>query len=172
MTREACGCETSELAVDAIDLSLLDPILERHADDDGALIPVLQATQQAYGYLPQLALREIARSRSMPLSAVFGVATFYTQFHLTPRGKKIVKICHGTACHVAGAPDVTRALTDELGTDVGETSEDLRFTVEAVACVGCCGLAPVVVVDEDTHGQLDASSARRLGKKLNREVAE
>jgi NADH:ubiquinone oxidoreductase subunit E len=133
------------------------------------LIPVLQHAQEIYGYLPQAALREIAEKRSTPFSEVYGVATFYTQFHLTPRGKTIVRICHGTACHVAGAPEVTRAITDELRVDVGQTSDDLQFTVEAVACVGCCGLAPVVVVDEQVHGRMDAGSARKLGKKLRQE---
>ncbi len=146
-----CADETSG----TVDLSLLDPVLERYADEAGALIPVLQQAQEVYGYLPKPVLAAIASARHVPFSEVYGVTTFYSQFHLEPRGKTIVKICHGTACHVAGAPEITHAITDELMTKVGETSEDLRFTVEAVACVGCCGLAPVVVVGEETHGQLD-----------------
>ncbi|MBI5231100.1 MAG: NAD(P)H-dependent oxidoreductase subunit E [Coriobacteriales bacterium] len=153
-------------------MTALDPILERFAHDDGALIPVLQATQEVYGYLPASALTRIARRRGVPLSSVYGVATFYAQFHLEPRGKMIVKICHGTACHVAGAPDLTSAISSELGVEEGKTSEDMRFTVEAVACVGCCGLAPVVVTGEDVHGQMDATKARKLAKKLLREVPE
>jgi len=161
-----CGC--ADEASSTVDPGLLDPILERYANEAGALIPVLQQAQEAYGYLPGPVLEAIAHARGVAFSEVYGVATFYSQFHLEPRGKTVVKICHGTACHVAGAPDVTRAITDELMTKVGETSEDLRFTVEAVACVGCCGLAPVVVVGGETHGQLDAGAARKLGKKVYR----
>lgn len=161
-----CACSTT--TPDAPDLALLEPVLERHESDAGALIPVLQEAQEVYGYLPREVLGHIAARRGVPLAEVYGVATFYTQFHLTPRGKTIVKICTGTACHVAGAPEISRALTDELATPVGTTSDDLRFTVEAVACVGCCGLAPVVIVDADVHGQMDPTSARRLGKKLMR----
>jgi NADH:ubiquinone oxidoreductase subunit E len=164
---DRCRCAEDETAA-AVDLSLLEPVLVRHAEDAGALIPVLQAAQEIYGYLPESVLREIARTRDTPLSAVYGVTTFYSQFHLEPRGRTIVKMCHGTACHVAGADEIIAAITDELLTKVGETSDDLRFTVEAVACVGCCGLAPVVVVDDETHGLLDPASARKLGKKLHR----
>jgi NADH:ubiquinone oxidoreductase subunit E len=165
-------CTCADDNASAVDLRLLEPVLERYASEAGALIPVLQEAQDVYGHLPRQVLVAIADARRVPLSEVYGVATFYTQFHLEPRGKTIVKICHGTACHVAGAPEVTRAITDELQTKVGETSEDLRFTVEAVACVGCCGLAPVVVVGDETHGQLDASSARALGKRVYRGTAK
>lgn len=166
MHRCTCADETSS----TVDLGLLDPILDEYAEEAGALIPVLQQAQAAFGYLPAPALKRIAESRGLAFSEVYGVATFYSQFHLEPRGQTIVRICHGTACHVAGAPEVTHALEHELNTRVGETSEDMRFTVEAVACVGCCGLAPVVVVGEETHGQLDPTAARKLGKKLHREA--
>ncbi len=163
-----CTCHSGESP--DIDLTLLDPVLEEYAGDPGALIPVLQKAQAVYGYLPAEVLMHVAERRGLPPAEVYGVTTFYTQFHLTPRGKTVVRVCHGTACHVAGAPEVTRAVTDELKVGVGETSEDLRFTVESVACVGCCGLAPVVVIDEQVHGQLDASAARRLGRQLMREA--
>lgn len=169
MTDHVCNCASN---AEEIDLSLLAPVLERYGDDPGALIPVLQHAQEIYGYLPRAALREIAEKRSTPFSEVYGVATFYSQFHLEPRGKTIVRICHGTACHVAGAPEVTRAITDELGVEVGETSADMNFTIEAVSCVGCCGLAPVVVTGEQVHGQVDPAGARKLAKKLKREAAE
>lgn len=163
----ACNCVPEQRQ---IDLSLLGPVLDQHAADDGALIAVLQSAQHIYGYLPPEALREIALRRQLPLSQVYGVATFYSQFHLEPRGKSIVRICHGTACHVAGAPEVTRALEDELGVEVGATADDLSVTVEAVACVGCCGLAPVVVVDDQVHGKVDAAAARKLGRALRRQT--
>jgi NADH:ubiquinone oxidoreductase subunit E len=166
VTERACTCETK---AEQSDLSLLAPVLADYADDSGALIPVLQHAQEIYGYLPRDVLREIADRRDMPFSDVYGVVTFYGQFHLQRRGKMIVRICHGTACHVGGAPEVTRAITDELGVGVGETSDDMNFTVEAVACVGCCGLAPVVVTGTQVHGQVDAGAARKLAKKLRLE---
>jgi NADH-quinone oxidoreductase subunit E len=169
VAEHTCTCEKES---DGVDLTLLDSVLARHADDPGALVPILQETQGAYGYLPRTALAEIARRREMPYAEVYGVATFYAQFHMAPRGKTIVKICTGTACHVAGAPDIIRAITDELDLEVGATSPDMRFTIEAVACVGCCGLAPVVVEGDRPNGQLDAGKARKLAKRLLREAAK
>lgn len=165
MTETTCDCAT---APETVDLTALAPVLDRHAHDEGGLIVVLQETQALFGHLPKDALRAIAEARHTPLAEVFGVATFYTQFHLSPRGKTIVRICSGTACHVAGAPEVIRAVCDELNAELGKTTDDLRFTIEAVACVGCCGLAPVAVVGEQPHGQLDAPKARKLAKQLLR----
>lgn len=155
-----------------LDMSELDDVLETYADDDGALIAVLQETQARFGYLPREALGEIARRRQTPYSHVYGVATFYSQFHLRPRGDRVVRICHGTACHVRGAPEVTRAVSEELGVKVGETTDDLAFTLESVACVGCCGLAPVMLVDEQTYGQLDVVKTRRIASQLREEAAQ
>ena len=169
MTEHTCSCASES---EAVDLTLLGPVLAEYADDHGALIPVLQQAQEVYGYLPREVLREVAEQRATPFSAVYGVATFYSQFYLEPRGKTIVRICHGTACHVAGAPEVTNAIVDELGVAVGETADDMSFTVEAVACVGCCGLAPVVVVGEQVHGQMTPLAARKLSKQLRREASK
>lgn len=164
-TSKAC-CKERES--DTLELT---DILARHAQDPGALIAVLQDVQKAFGYLPREALREIAAARRTPLSHVYGVATFYSQFHLRPRGRRIVRICHGTACHVRGAPEVTHIITEELGAKIGETTEDRAFTLESVACVGCCGLAPVMLVDDDTYGMLDISEARRIAMRLRDEAA-
>jgi NADH-quinone oxidoreductase subunit E len=169
VAEHTCTCAAEG---EQVDLSLLAPVFAEHADDSGALIPVLQRAQEIYGYLPHEVLREIAEKRDTPFSEVYGVTTFYEQFHLEPRGKTIVRICHGTACHVGGAPEVTGAITDELGLGVGETSADMRFTIETVACVGCCGLAPVAVIGDQVHGRLDGRAARRLAKKLKREGAQ
>jgi NADH:ubiquinone oxidoreductase subunit E len=166
----ACSCEDSRDG-NTLDLSGLEDVLDRHASDPGALIPVLQDTQKLYGYLPKAGLRRIAEARELPFSHVYGVATFYSQFHLRPRGDSVVKICHGTACHVRGAPEVTQAVVEELGVKIGETTEDLAFTLESVACVGCCGLAPVMLVDETTYGQLDVIEARRIAATLREEAA-
>ena len=168
---DRCGC-TEVPTGKQIDLSALEGVFERHADEPEALIAVLQETQAIWGYLPKEALREISRVRQTPFSHVYGVATFYSQFHLRPRGETVIRICHGTACHVRGAPEVTRAVVEELGVKVGETTEDLAFTVESVACVGCCGLAPVMLVDSETYGQLDVVHARRVAASLREQADE
>ncbi len=168
MSGNGCGCAENQ-GQREIDLALLDPVFERHSGDPGALIPVLQATQEILGYLPEPALRAVAVACGVPLSEVYGVATFYSQFHLEPRGATIVRVCQGTACHVRGGDEVAAIIADELGVGIGETSQDLSYTVESVACVGCCGLAPVVLVDDKMHGNLDSKSARRLAKSMRRE---
>lgn len=169
MGQNECTCDTQGESI--FDDAPLQRVLDAHGRDRSALIPVLQSTQDAYGYVPQQALSRIARALRTPLSEVFGVATFYAQFHLQPRGERLVRICHGTACHVGGANDVTRAIEDELGVSIGETATDLSFTVESVACVGCCSLAPVVLVDDRTFGRLDSQSARKLASRFRRERA-
>lgn len=161
-----CTCATGR--DEGFDPAPLDAVLAEHASTADALIPLLQATQRAYGYLPEDAMRRIAVALGRPLSAVFGVATFYAQFHLTPRGRRIVRVCHGTACHVKGALAVTEALVDELGVAVGRTADDRSVTLESVACVGCCGLGPIVLVDGEPHGDLDAKSTRKLAKSIKR----
>ncbi|MDP2181510.1 MAG: NAD(P)H-dependent oxidoreductase subunit E [Actinomycetota bacterium] len=171
MSQDRCTC-AEEQETREIDLALLDPVFERYADDPGALIPVLQATQETYGYLPEPAIRAVASARNVPLSEVYGVATFYAQFHLRPRAETIVRICHGTACHVRGAPEVTRAVVEELGVKVGETTQDLAFTIESVACVGCCCLAPVMLVGSETYGQLDVVQTRRIAASLREKADE
>lgn len=167
---DQCTCGDAH-ATSRVGLTPIEPVLERYADDPGGLIPVLQETQKLYGYLPKEALRAIAEARCIPFSSVYGVATFYSQFHLRPQGETVIRICHGTACHVLGAPEVTRAVVEELGIKIGETTEDLAFTLESVACVGCCGLAPVMLVDGQTYGQLDIVEARRIAATLREEVA-
>ncbi|PKQ15679.1 MAG: NADH-quinone oxidoreductase subunit NuoE [Actinobacteria bacterium HGW-Actinobacteria-7] len=165
-----CSCTSSQSP--EFDATALEAILSSGSTVEGALVPILQASQDAYGYLPRPALEMIARSLRLPLAEVYGVATFYAQFHLEPRGKHIVRICHGTACHVRGATEITDVIVGELGVEVGSTSEDLSFTVESVACVGCCGLAPVVLIDGETHGGLSTQAARRIVSKLQREQTQ
>jgi NADH-quinone oxidoreductase subunit E len=163
------GCGSAKGA-DDVDLTLLGPVLDEFASDSGALIPVLQRAQALYGHLPPEALREIAERRCTPLSDVYGVATFYAQFHLQPRGATVVRICDGTACHVAGSPEVTRAIVGELGLEVGETAADGSITLESVACLGCCVVAPVVAIGDQVHGQVDPAVARTLAQRLRREA--
>ncbi|GAB4278755.1 MAG: NADH-quinone oxidoreductase subunit NuoE [Coriobacteriia bacterium] len=153
------------------DAQEIDRLLAPFEDCEADLVAALQTAQAEFGYLPKAVLERAAIVCGVPLSRVYGVATFYSQFHLRPRGKNLVKICHGTACYVRGAPEITSAVTEELGIRPGETTDDLSFTVETVACVGCCGLAPVMLVNDDTMGQLDADKARRTIVRLKEDSA-
>ena len=140
----------------------VDAILERFAGVKGALIPVLQEAQNAYGFLPKDVIGRIAETLKVPVSQVYGVVTFYAQFHLNPRGRNIIRVCQGTACHVRGAKNVLKALEDELHVAPGQTTADERFTLETVACLGACGLAPVMMVNDDTHGRLTPESVCKI----------
>jgi NADH-quinone oxidoreductase subunit E len=120
----------------------------------GDLIPILQKVQGYYGYLPQEVLKEVSARTSIPLSRIYGVATFYEQFYMEPRGRHIVKCCRGTACHVNRGSEIIEAITAAIGVSPEETTEDMRFTFETVACLGTCFLAPVIMVDNDYYGNL------------------
>lgn len=141
-------------AQETIDLSLLDAVFERYGEERGVLIPVLQAAQEIYGYLPRDVLKEIATRLQVPLSRVYGVVTFYSQFYLTRRGRNIIRCCDGTACHVRGTPKIVRALEEKLGISAGQTTEDFEFTLEVVYCLGSCALAPVAVVNNQVMGHV------------------
>ena len=137
------------------DLGKLDPVFDTLTREiEGSLIPVLQAAQDAYGFLPKPVLEAIAAKLDVPISQIYGVVTFYAQFHLEPRGEHVVRTCQGTACHVRNASLILEALKTDLGVSPGETTDDLQFTLETVACIGACSLAPVMMVDHDTHGRL------------------
>jgi NADH-quinone oxidoreductase subunit E/NADP-reducing hydrogenase subunit HndA len=135
-------------------LKPLTEILSRYEKKERYLIPVLQEAQEEYGYLPVEVMKEIALGLNLSLSQVYGVVTFYSQFHQEPRGNNIIRVCMGTACHVRGGDAILDAIRDELGIDAGETTDDLEFTLESVACIGACGLAPVIMINDDTHGRL------------------
>jgi NADH-quinone oxidoreductase subunit E len=149
---EACGC--TEPVDDIQKEKDFNALLERWSGTKGALIPILQGAQGIYGYLPKEILRRIAKAQRVPASRVYGVATFYAQFHLSPRGRNIARVCLGTACHVRGGAKIFERMKQELGVDNGETTPDLRYTLETVACLGCCGLSPVIMVNDDTYGSL------------------
>lgn len=145
-------CNESELkSKEALEL---EKVFAKYVGKKGALIPVLQAAQQIYGYLPADVMKEISVNLQIPLSKIYGVVTFYSQFHLKPRGRNIIRVCLGTACHVRGGSKIVEAVTKAVGIKDGETTEDLRYTFESVACLGACGLAPVMMVNDDTHGRL------------------
>ncbi|GJQ57818.1 MAG: NADH-quinone oxidoreductase subunit NuoE [Candidatus Scalindua sp. AMX11] len=137
-----------------IDFSKAEAILDEYEGVHGALIPVLQKIQGAYGYLQEPVINLVAERMNMSASEIVGVATFYAQFHLKPRGVHIIKVCCGTACHVKGAPNIVGKFSEVLDVPVGSTTEDKLFTLEEVACIGACSLAPVAMIDEDVHGKL------------------
>lgn len=150
----------------SVDLNLLDPLLQKYKNKKGSLIPILQGTQDIYGYLPKDAFYKIADITGIELNEMFGVATFYTQFRLSPVGKHIIKVCHGTACHVQNAPAISEAIEDALSIKDGETTDDKLFTLESVACLGCCSLAPVMMIDGETYGKLTGSQAVKIVKEI------
>ncbi|AIF68742.1 NADH dehydrogenase subunit E [Palaeococcus pacificus DY20341] len=133
-----------------------------------SLIPLLQKTQEKFGYLPREALQKISAHLGVPLSRVYGVATFYAQFRFEPLGKYVIKICHGTACHVNGAVNISQAIKEEFGIEEGQTTEDGLVTLERVACLGCCSLAPVIMINEKVYGKLTPDKVRKLMKKLKK----
>jgi len=142
-----------------------------YAGAEGVLIPLLQEAQEAEGYISRARMVEIHRQSGIPMPHIYGVATFYSQFRLQPIGRHLVRVCHGTACHVAGARGITEALESELGVATGHTTDDAQYTLETVACLGCCSLAPVITVGPETFGALDASSARRALRQHRRAAA-
>jgi len=141
-----------------LDMAPLDQILEEYAGQKGAVIPILQHAQEAYGYLPKEILAEISRRTGIPVSRLMGVATFYAQFRLSRRGKHLIRVCDGTACHVRGASKCIEAVENELHVPAGSTSPDYEYTMEIVYCLGSCGLAPVAVVDDKVYGRLTPNS--------------
>ena len=139
---------------ETLDLAPLDGILEEYRGQRGAVIPVLQKAQEVYGYLPPQVLERVAEGMRVPISQIYGVVTFYSQFYLTRRGRHIVRQCDGTACHVRGAAKIIDKMEHELGIRMGETTPDYKCTCEVVYCLGSCGLAPVAVVDGNVVGKL------------------
>ncbi|MGI5917692.1 MAG: NADH-quinone oxidoreductase subunit NuoE [Anaerolineae bacterium] len=157
---------TNVTAEETIDLTLMDPVLEKYQGQEGTIIPVLQATQEIYGYLPSDAMRYLSRKLRVPLSQLYGVATFYAQFYLQRRGRHVIRICDGTACHVLGAAQIVNALEKDLGIKAGETTDDYRVTLEVVFCLGSCGLAPIAVLDDQVVGRLTPQKAVGLVREL------
>ncbi len=135
----------------------------------GSLIPLLQSAQDTYGYIPEKVIYYISELVRIPAADIYGVITFYSQFRLKPLGKNIIRICEGTACHVNGAKSILSVLQDELGISVGETTDDGLFTLQSVACLGCCSLAPVIMINDATHGNLTAEKIKTVIKKYKSE---
>ncbi len=150
------------MSVQELDLSRVDEIISQTTNKKGALIPVLQKVQKVYGYVPEESIEQIADGLHVYPAYVYGVLTFYSQFKLKPRGEYIVRVCCGTACHVKGSDRIAEDLITKLKVEVGETTEDRRFTLEKVACVGACALAPVVIVNDDVHAKMSTDEARKM----------
>jgi len=132
----------------------LDEIIANHKNQQGSLMPVLHETQELFGYLPEEAQKKISKELNIPLAEIYGVATFYSRFTLKPRGEHTIGVCLGTACYVKNAQLVFERLQKELNVKPGDTTEDGKFTLEATRCLGCCGLAPVMMIGEDVYGKL------------------
>jgi NADH-quinone oxidoreductase subunit E len=163
MVTEAITIESPALAIDAI--------VHKHNVEPGAVIPVLQEIQEAYGHVPPVAIQRVAEHMNIPASEIYGIVTFYAQFRLQPLGKNLVRVCHGTACHLGGAEMVAEALAQATGAREGETSPDDLFTVERVACLGCCSLAPCIMINNETHGRLTPESVDKLVAGMRKQEA-
>jgi len=137
-------------------------ILYEHDKKRGILIHALQKIQEDCGYLPEDVLRKLSKKLDLSLAEIYSVASFYKMFHFTPRGKKIVRVCLGTACYVRGSKKVLNTLEEEFGIKGGETTQDLALTLETVGCVGCCGLAPVTTINEEIIGEIGAKKLESL----------
>lgn len=153
---------------DQVDLSLLGDVLARYAGTRGSLITILQKTQEIYGYVPMDAVYHIAERTGLTPAKVLGVATFYSQFRFTAVGKYLIMVCKGTACYVNGAQRIIDAISEELGIGNNETTEDGLFSLSVVSCLGCCSLAPVMMVGEETSGSLTPDKV----KKILRDIRE
>ena len=139
--------------------------INENKEKEGALMPVLQEAQGKFGYLPKEILEIICKDLEIPLAEIYGVATFYSQFSLIPKGEYNVSVCLGTACYVRGAQDIINAVTKELGIDVDQTTPDMRFSISETRCLGACGLAPVLVVNDDVYGRLKPNDVKGIIEK-------
>lgn len=154
-----------------LDFDVIDEVAHKHNVEPGAVIPVLQEIQGTYGYVPPAAIQRIADNMNVPASEIYGIVTFYAQFRLEPLGKYLIKVCHGTACHLCGADMVAEVLAQAIGTKEGETSEDGLFTVERVACIGCCSLAPCMMINGEAYGRLTPEAVGKIINEIRKQEA-
>ncbi|MHC4460469.1 MAG: NADH-quinone oxidoreductase subunit NuoE [Planctomycetota bacterium] len=166
--------ELGKVQLDDEDNHVLQDIFAKHEAERAAVISVLQDINARYRYLPENVLRHVARALNIPLSRVYSIATFYNAFSLTPRGKYVVRVCMGTACHVKGGHQILQALERMLKIDAGGTTEDKNFSLEEVRCLGCCGLAPVITINEDLYGSVTQTKLPKILEryKTEPEIAE
>jgi NADH-quinone oxidoreductase subunit E len=163
---EASPSKATEEKEVEIDFLELDKIIEEEfGNDKENLIMILQAIQRRYNFLPQATLKYLAEKIDVPYSQIYGVGTFYATFSLEPKGRNIISICLGTACHVRGGERVRERIEDTLNLNGKKTTEDMRFTLEGVRCIGCCSLGPVIKVNEDVHGRIGADEVKKVLEK-------
>ena len=167
----ACNCSNKvEEVRELVALSLIDPIIEKYGKVKGATITILQGVQEEFGYIPSESLTYIAQKTGMKEAKLYGVATFYTQFRMNPVGKNLILLCQGTACHVNGASTIEKAICEELGITEGETTPDKIFTFTNVACLGCCSLAPVMMINGETYAKLTPEKTVEVLRNLRKEA--
>lgn len=148
-----------------LELEKIDSILNEFPEIRGNLISILHEVQSLYNYLPEEALRVLSQKIKVPLTQLYSIATFYHFFSLTPKGRHLINVCLGTACHVKGSPKILSLVKRRLGVEEGETTADMGFTLNTVRCIGACSLAPVLVVDKDTHGNLTTPMVQEIIKR-------
>lgn len=161
-----CNCNNTN------DFSLLEPCLQKYATVKGSLITILQNAQEIYGYLPVDVILHISQRTGIKVTKIMGVATFYSQFRLEPVGKYLIMLCQGTACHVNGSLQIEKVINEYLGIKDGETTADGLFTLKNVACLGCCSLSPVMMINDDTYGSLTPEKAVSIFKELQEKAGE
>ena len=161
VTQKTCACDCSQVSEEVL-LARLDDVISEYQEGQGSLIPVLQIAQGMFGYLPEAALQKIAAAFGISYTEVAGVVSFYSFFTTVPRGKHTVRVCLGTACYVRGGKEVLSALKQTLDIDVGQTSNDRLFSLEVGRCFGACGLAPVVMVDDDVHQRVKPANVAKI----------
>lgn len=164
-------CKCSNSTLDAVNLSPLEEILMTYNSENSNLITLLQEVQEYYGYLPGQALTKISERTGIKEAKIYGVATFYSQFRMKPSGKYLIMLCQGTACHVNGSAMIEQSLKEILGVPEGDTTQDGLFTYINVACLGCCSLAPVMMINDQTHAKLTAKKVKDIINKLRQEEA-
>ena len=166
MLMKECSCQKK------IDLDLLAPVLEKYQGVAGSLITVLQQTQNLYGYLPKEAIAAISKALHIKIAKIMGVITFYAQFRLEPVGKHLIMVCQGTACHVNDAEKISQALEEALQIKDGQTTEDGLITIENVACLGCCSMAPVMMVQSGAENEVFGSLTPKAAKAVVKSIQE
>lgn len=171
---DCCGAKElkGHFLDEEVDLSLMDETLKKYKEVKGSLITILQNAQEIYGFLPMSVLEYISQETGTYSSQIYGVATFYTQFRLNPVGENLIMLCKGTACHVNGADNIEEAITEELGIKDGETTEDKVFTLNNVACLGCCSLSPVMMINGETYGSLTAQKTKEILREIGKQTLE
>lgn len=161
------------MATDTTDkLKSFNVDLWKYDGQKGALIPLLQSAQDTYGYIPEKAIDYISHVTGIPAAEIYGVITFYAQFRTKPLGKYVIKVCNGTACHVNGAKTIADTINDEINISYDETSDDGKFSLLSVACIGCCSLAPVILINDETYGRLTPAKLRKVMRQYKQKVKQ